>query len=83
LTDHNEFKKPNQSSKIKSFARFSGLAFQMLVIIGLGSFGGVKLDEAYPNEYSVFTIICSLVSIAIAMYLVIRQASNFSKENDK
>jgi len=55
----------------------------MLVIIGLGSFGGVKLDEAYPNEYSVFTIICSLVSIAIAMYLVIRQASNFSKENDR
>jgi len=55
----------------------------MLVIIGLGSYGGVKLDEAYPNEYSMYTIICSLASIAIAMYLVIKQVSRISKRNNE
>ena len=54
----------------------------MVAIIGVGSYGGVKLDEAYPNEYSIFTIICSLISVAIALYFVIKQASEFSNKND-
>jgi ATP synthase protein I len=54
----------------------------MIAIIGLGSYGGVKLDEAYPNEYSLFTIICSLFSVLIAMYFVIKQVGNTSKKNN-
>jgi hypothetical protein len=54
----------------------------MVAIIGLGSFGGVKLDEYYPNKYSVFTIICSLVSIGIALYYVIKQVTGFSNKED-
>jgi|TARA_B100000768_G_C11115405_1_gene305161 hypothetical protein len=51
----------------------------MVAIIILGSIGGVKLDEKYPNEYSVFTILCSLGSVGLSMYIVIRQV-NSSKE---
>jgi len=52
----------------------------MIAIIGLGTYGGFKLDEKYPNEHSLFTIICSLVSVGIAMYFVIKQASDVSKK---
>jgi F0F1-type ATP synthase assembly protein I len=86
LTEHKETKthKQNKDSRINAYARFSGIAFQMTAIIGLGSFGGVKLDQSYPNKYSVFTIICSLVSIGIAIYYVIKQVTDFSnKENNK
>lgn len=55
----------------------------MIVIIGLGTYGGLKLDEIYPNNYSVFTIICSLASVLIATYFVIKQVTNFSKKNGK
>jgi hypothetical protein len=48
----------------------------MVVIIVLGTFGGVKLDEMYPNEYQVFTIICSLTSVGISMYYVVRQVNS-------
>jgi hypothetical protein len=48
----------------------------MVVIIVLGSFGGVKLDELYPNNYSLFTVICSLVSVGIAMYFVVQQVNS-------
>lgn len=82
MTDHKESKNQRQSRRLKNYARFSGIAFQMVAIIGLGSYGGVKLDEAYPNEYSIFTIICSLISVAIALYFVIKQASEFSNKND-
>jgi len=84
LTEHKETKiqKQNKDSRINSYAKFSGIAFQMVAIIGLGSFGGVKLDEYYPNKYSVFTIICSLVSIGIALYYVIKQVTDFSNKKD-
>jgi F0F1-type ATP synthase assembly protein I len=53
----------------------------MVAIILLGSLGGVKLDEMYPNKYSVFTILCSLLSVGLSMYIVIRQV-NSSKEKE-
>jgi len=53
----------------------------MIAIIGLGSFGGVKLDEAYPNKYSIFTIVCSLASVGAAMYYVIKQVNDISKKD--
>jgi len=56
----------------------------MIAIIGLGTYGGVKLDEKYPNKHSLFTIILSLASVGIAMYYVIKQVSFTShKKNNK
>jgi hypothetical protein len=57
-----------------------------MIIIGLGVYGGVKLDKKYPNRYSLFTVICSLLAIGIALYTVIKQVTDFSKKdnsNDK
>lgn len=78
----NAQKSPNRKNQLNSYARFSGIAFQMIVIIGLGSYGGVKLDESYPNEYHFFTLLCSLASVAIAMYVVIKQVTNISKNQN-
>ena len=71
--------KPARSGRRK-WAVYSGVAFQMLAIIGLGTYGGVKLDEAHPNEYSIYTIICSLASIGIALYFVIKQVNSQKNE---
>ncbi|MGB0789426.1 MAG: AtpZ/AtpI family protein [Marinirhabdus sp.] len=62
-----------QQGKIKNYARYSGIAFQMIAIIVLGAYGGVYLDGACPNRYSLFTISCSLLSVGIAMYFVVQQ----------
>jgi len=48
------------------------MAFQMAAIIGLGSWGGYKLDEIYENKTPVFTIVLSLVSIFAAMYISLK-----------
>jgi F0F1-type ATP synthase assembly protein I len=53
----------------------------MLATIGLGVFAGIKLDEHYPNQHQLFTIICSLASICIAIYSVIRQVNKPTKNN--
>ena len=55
-----------------NYLRFTNMAFQMAAIIGLGSWGGYKLDEIYENKTPVFTIVLSLVSIFAAMYISLK-----------
>jgi len=55
----------------------------MAATIFIGTFIGVKLDEKYPNEYSAYTLIFSLVFVFASLYTVIKQISNISKNNDE
>ena len=57
---------------LNAYAKYGALGIQMAVIIGGGCYGGYKLDEYYKNTTPVFTIILSLVSIALAMYIVLK-----------
>ena len=60
-------KQPNR------YARFSGIVFQMIAIIALGTYIGVKLDQNFPNQYDAYTISLALVSVFISLYVVIKQ----------
>lgn len=60
-----------KESPIHQYAVYSNLAFEMGAVIALGVFGGVKLDKVL-NISPLFTILCSLVSIAVALFLVFR-----------
>ena len=53
----------------------------MLIIIALGVFVGYKLDQSYPNQYQVFSIIFSIAAIISSIYYVIRQVSSHSDKN--
>ncbi len=53
-------------------ASYSGMAFQMGVIIAGGTYGGIKLDE-WLNLSPLFTIVCALSSIALAFYVMINK----------
>ncbi|MBI3519695.1 MAG: AtpZ/AtpI family protein [Bacteroidetes bacterium] len=57
---------------LNAYAKYSALGIQMALIIGGGCYGGYKLDEYYKNTTPVFTIILSLVSIGLAMYIVLK-----------
>lgn len=55
-----------------AYIKYTNMAIQMAAIIGIGSWGGYKLDEYYKNETPVFTIVLSLVSIFAAMYVSLK-----------
>lgn len=62
-------KKPDYNN----WAKYSGMAFQMIVPIALGVWGGMKLDEKFPiGKFPVFTLCLSLLSVFAAMYWVIK-----------
>ena len=59
---------PKKSPPDYSYMRYASMATQMLAIIGLGVWGGVKLDAYLGLKVSVFTLVLSLLSVAAAIY---------------
>jgi F0F1-type ATP synthase assembly protein I len=63
--------------RLNNYAKYSGIVFQMLVIIGLGVYGGIKLDEWLHTKFPVFTVVLSFLSVILAIYYVIKEFINF------
>jgi F0F1-type ATP synthase assembly protein I len=64
-------KKPSDKG-IRDFARYSGIAFQMMGIIFVTTWGGVKLDKVIGWKTPVFTIVLSLLGVFAAIYFMVR-----------
>jgi F0F1-type ATP synthase assembly protein I len=62
-----------QNKGIKDFARYTGLAFQMLGIILVTVLGGHMLDKLTGWHTPVFTIILSLLGVFAAIYTAIKE----------
>jgi F0F1-type ATP synthase assembly protein I len=64
-------KKPANKG-VRDFARYSGMAFQMIGIILVTTWGGVKLDKLTGWGTPVFTIVLSLLGVFAAIYFSIK-----------
>lgn len=60
--------------------QFANIPFQMGLIIFVGVFIGNKLDVYFKKE-NMFTIIFSLVSVFVALYVVIKSVINMGKND--
>lgn len=79
----------NPSNKQKKFLdnyiRYSGIGFQMLIIILAGIYGGIKLDQWLNLKFPVFTVILALLSVAFAIFYAVKDLlkNNSKKDNKK
>ena len=62
----------NQNSRLNDYAKYSGMAFQMGAIIGIATWGGIKLDKLTEANKPIFTIILSLLGVFAAIYITIK-----------
>jgi F0F1-type ATP synthase assembly protein I len=62
---------PNKAGN-HSILRYTSMATQMAITIFLGVWGGMKLDQSFQFEKPVMTLICSLLGVVLAVYIVIR-----------
>ncbi len=76
---------PNQDNQLKNFAKFSGLGFQMLAIIGISTFLGVKLDAFISNSITqYYTLGFSLAGVVLAIIFTLKQIlKDFNNSNDQ
>lgn len=71
-----------KSKPKNSFARFSGISFQMGITIFLGAYAGKTLDEKYPSNKEWFTIGLTLFAVILSLYNVLRQVNKMNPEDD-
>ncbi len=72
--------KRKHNNPLKSYAVYSSLGMQMAVIILAGAFGGRELDKWLAWRFPVFTVVLTLLSIALSILYGIRE---FFKHNKK
>ncbi|OFX59014.1 MAG: hypothetical protein A2066_00030 [Bacteroidetes bacterium GWB2_41_8] len=65
------YQKPKK--QIDDFIRYSSLAFEMIVIMGIGVWIGVKIDEWLELDFPAFTLALMILSVAGAIYHAIRK----------
>ncbi len=70
MTNLEEDNQPKKQAT--NFAKYSGIAFQMLATIGLFSFIGYKIDEHRESDKFIFTAILGLVGVIISLISVVR-----------
>jgi F0F1-type ATP synthase assembly protein I len=59
-------------SRLRDIAKYTGLAFQMGLIILLGALAGKYLDRYFELQTPVFTLVLSLVSVFAALYISLK-----------
>ncbi len=66
-------KLPKKQEKLSNYMKYSGIAFQMIAIILIGFFGGMKLDKWLKPRLPVFTAVLTAVAVVIAIYYSIKE----------
>ncbi len=72
VTNQENSPKKKQPENSNAYMRYATMGTQMLVIIGIGVFGGYNLDKWLEFKVPVFTLLLSLGSVAAAIYLTVK-----------
>lgn len=80
MNQHQPKQPPNQPPKKKpsldqfsNYAKYSGLAFQLLATIGLAAWGGFKLDQLTGTRFPFITVLLVLLALIGSILMLIRQ----------
>ena len=67
-------KETNQEKKrpLANYGRYTGIAFQMIAVLLMGGFGGLKADEYFQTS-PILTVVFSLIAVVMAMVMVVRE----------
>lgn len=64
--------KDNNPKPLNNYVKFTGIAIQMAVIIGVMTFAGYKIDQYFKHSTQWVTAVMSLAGVFISLYLVIK-----------
>jgi F0F1-type ATP synthase assembly protein I len=72
-------KETNQNkvtNPLKQYARYTGIAFQMMAVMALSAWLGWKLDQWMELSFPIFTLVLTIATVALVLYKIIRSLSN-------
>ena len=75
--DHQQDNKPaeykTEKQALNSYVKYTGVAFQMMAIIGLSAYIGYKTDQYYEHKTQWVTAIACVLGVFLSIYQTIRQ----------
>lgn len=57
---------------LEKYARYSGIAFEMMAAILIAAWGGLKLDQKYNQGEPLFVIILSILGVFAGLYIALK-----------
>ncbi|MDB5158818.1 MAG: hypothetical protein JWR50_3525 [Mucilaginibacter sp.] len=72
MAENEQNNTPGNNNGGTNYGKFIGVAFQMLVIIGIFTFAGVKIDAAANHATKWVTAVLALTGVFISLFIVIR-----------
>jgi len=69
--DPEKYQKPKK--KLDDFIRYSNMAFEMIAIMGIGTWSGILIDDWLELGFPVFTLVLMVLSVVGAIYHAIRK----------
>jgi F0F1-type ATP synthase assembly protein I len=66
-----KYQKPKK--KRDDFIRYSNMAFEMVAIMGIGTWSGILIDDWLELGFPVFTLVLMVLSVVGAIYHAIRK----------
>jgi F0F1-type ATP synthase assembly protein I len=64
--------------QVGSYARYTGLFFQMFVIIGVFAYVGSWLDDRQGTKQPYYTAALALIGVVIAIYQVLKEVNQLN-----
>jgi len=77
-TASNNEKKPKK--QLNTYARLSGIAFQLGATIYLAAYIGKWLDQKFLLQKKIFTLILILVGLIVSIWNIVRQLKKINDE---
>jgi F0F1-type ATP synthase assembly protein I len=71
----------NKRKQVNSYVKYSGLFFQMFVIIGLFAFIGSAIDSYALTKQPYYTAGFAFAGVVVAIYQVLKEVNQMNKPN--
>ncbi len=66
----------DEKKALTSYVKYTGVAFQMMAIIGLFAFIGYQIDKYYQHQIQWATALSCVIGVVASIYQIIRQLKN-------
>ena len=63
----------NNADPAKNYAKYTGIVFQMVAIIGLFAFIGYEIDKWLKHDTQWVTALCCVIGVCLSIFQTIRQ----------
>ena len=74
MSEQKNLKSDQKNKKaLSDLAKYSAIGFQMIAIMFIGVFAGMKLDKKFVGiEFPAFTLVLTILSVILAIYYAIK-----------